>query len=184
MKTDYPRLNLMSRPGKLGLGSAIIEGFKWGREKGFRAVINMDADFSHDPVSLPAFIVKSSEADFVIGARYIPGGGTLNWGLHRRILSRTANAFARFMLRVPVHDLTTGYRLVRTDKLDALQLESISARGYGFLIAMTFRAVRAGLRVSETPIRFLDRQYGASKMSLNIIQEAFQLVLKLRSGNK
>jgi len=185
LRSEYPRLHLLSRAGKLGLGSAIIAGFLWGREKGFSAVINMDADFSHDPVSLPAFVKKSAEADYVIGARYVPGGGTLNWGLHRKILSRGGNTFARYLLGIPmVHDLTTGYRLVRTDKLDAIGLPDITAKGYGFLTVMTYQAVRAGLRIAEVPIRFLDRQYGASKMSANIIKEAFWMVLKLRMDRR
>jgi dolichol-phosphate mannosyltransferase len=116
----------------------------------------------------------------VIGSRYIPGGGTLNWGWHRRMLSRCGNAFARFMLGLRIRDLTTGYRLIRIERVPALRLENIDAMGYGYLIVMTYRAVKAGLRVAETPIRFLDRRYGESKMSANIIREAFMLVVRLR----
>lgn len=184
LKSNYPNLNIIHRSGKLGLGSAIVAGFKWGKEKGFKTVINMDADFSHDPASLPAFIQKSSTADYVIGARYVPGGCTLNWGIHRRFLSRMGNTFARTMLGVPVHDLTTGYRLVNMKCFDTLDMETITAKGYGFLIVMTYRAVQAKLKIAEVPIRFMDRQYGDSKMSMNIIQEAFQMVMKLRNEKK
>lgn len=181
LKSKYPRLNIIHRSGKLGLGTAITTGFKWGKEKGFKSVINMDADFSHDPASLPSFILGSKTADYVIGSRYIYGGCTLNWGLHRKFLSRMGNTFARTILGIPVHDLTTGYRLVNMKHFDSLNMESITAKGYGFLIVMTYRAVQAKLKISEVPIRFMDRQYGDSKMSLNIIQEAFQLVMKLKS---
>jgi dolichol-phosphate mannosyltransferase len=140
----------------------------------------MDADFSHDPVSLPDFLARARDADYVVGSRYVPGGRTLNWGWHRRLLSRCGNTFARVMLGVPVRDLTTGYRLLRLDCAERLQLENMDAKGYGFLIVMTYRAVRAGLRVAETPIRFLDRRYGESKMSAGIIREALMLVLRLK----
>jgi len=175
-----PRVYAIHRAGKLGLGSAIAGGVKWALDHGFRFVINMDADFSHDPVAIPEFIRRGQEADYVIGARYVPGGGTLNWGLHRRLLSRCGNMFARFMLGVGVHDLTTGYRLIRLEHAHKLQLENIDAKGYGFLIIMTFRAAQAGLRIVETPIRFLDRRYGESKMSADIIQEAFRHMFRLR----
>lgn len=180
LKSKYPRLNMLRRAGKLGLGSAITEGFRWAERNGFRACVNMDADFSHDPVALPEFIRRGRDADYVIGSRYVPGGGTLNWSRRRKLLSWGGNTFARTMIGVPVHDLTTGYRLVRLERAGDLQLENISAKGYGFLIEMTFRAVQSGMRVTEVPIRFLDRRYGASKMSANIIQEAFLLVLRLR----
>lgn len=181
LKNEYPKLNIIHREGKLGLGSAITTGFKWGKEKGFKAVVNMDADFSHDPISLPAFILKSRDAEYVIGSRYVSGGGTINWGFHRRFLSKMGNTFARTMLSLPVRDLTTGYRLVDMRKFDLLNMETITAKGYGFLIVMTHRAAQAGLKIAEVPIRFMDRQYGDSKMSVNIIQEAFQMVLRLRS---
>jgi len=184
LEPEYPRLHLLSRSGKLGLASAIVDGFRWGKEQGFKAVINMDADFSHDPVSLPEFIRKGEGADYVVGSRYIAGGCTLNWGIHRKILSRGGNTFARALLGVPIHDMTTGYRLVKTDRMDGFGFDTIDAKGYGFLIVMTFRAVKAGMRIAEVPIRFLDRQYGASKMSANIISEAFKLVLKLRGERK
>ena len=175
-----PNLHAMHREGKLGLGTAITAGIRWAADHGFKYVINMDADFSHDPVSLPDFLVRVRDADYVIGSRYVPGGGTLNWGWHRRLLSKGGNTFARFMLGLKVKDLTTGYRLVRLDRVADLQLENMDAKGYGFLTVMTYRAVKAGLRVVETPIRFLDRRYGESKMSANIIREAFLLVMRLR----
>ncbi|MFA6451626.1 MAG: glycosyltransferase, partial [bacterium] len=178
-----PRLHVIHRPGKQGLGGAITAGIKWAAENGFVSVINMDADFSHDPVALPEFIRRGREADYVIGSRYVPGGGTLNWGLHRQLLSRCGNGFARFMLGVPVRDMTTGYRLIRLERAPLLHLENMDAKGYGFLTVMTYRAVKAGLRTVEIPIRFLDRRYGESKMSANIIREAFMLVLRLRREN-
>jgi dolichol-phosphate mannosyltransferase len=181
MASDKPWVNAVHNPSKAGLGRAYIKGFKWALMRDYELIFEMDADFSHDPVSLPQFVEAGRDADYVVGARYVPGGCTLNWGVHRRLLSRMGNTFARLMLSAPVHDLTTGYRLVRVSRLDDLALDTISAKGYGYLIAMTFRAVQKGLKIKEVPIRFLDRRYGASKMSANIIQEAFQLVVKLRA---
>ncbi len=182
LRSKYPKLNVIHRAGKLGLAGAIVEGLKWAARNGFTFAINMDADFSHDPVMIPEFIRRGRDSDYVIGSRYVRGGGTLNWGPHRIFLSKAGNTFARTILGLPVHDLTTGYRLVRLEHLNRLGLENIDARGYGFLIIMTYCAVSAGLRVAELPIRFLDRRYGASKMSANIIREAFFLVLRIRRG--
>ncbi len=180
LQGELPNLHLLSRGSKLGLGTAITEGIKWAKGQGFDFVINMDADLSHDPVTLPQMIRAAQEADYVVGARYVPGGGTINWGVHRRLLSFGGNTFAKTVLGVPVSDLTTGYRCIRLSEVDKLGLDSISAKGYGYLIVMTFRAYQAGLRIAEVPIRFLDRRYGESKMSMNIIEEAFMLVVRLR----
>lgn len=184
LQAEYPNLNLLSREGKLGLGTAITAGINWAAQNGFELVVNMDADFSHDPVTLPQIIEAAREADYVVGARYVHGGGTINWGLHRKILSRGANTFARFALGVPVSDLTTGYRCIRLSRAHELGLDTIPAKGYSYLIAMTFRAYRAGLRISEVPIRFMDRKFGESKMSMNIIEEALMLVIRLRGERK
>ncbi len=184
LQKEFPTLNLMRRPGKLGLGSAILQGFTWGRDNGFRYVINMDADFSHDPAILPEIIDKSSTADYVVGTRYIKGGATINWPPYRRLLSYCGNAFARLMLSMPLHDLTTAYRLIKTDKLDSLKTSHIPATGYSFVIALSFHATCANLNIAEVPIRFLDRQFGASKMPASYIKEALSIVFKLRKTRK
>ncbi|HOC92883.1 MAG TPA: glycosyltransferase [bacterium] len=180
LKMKYEKLHLITRPGKLGLATAISSGVKWAIENGYERVINMDADFSHDPAVLPDFVSKAFVADYVIGSRYVRGGGTVNWGLHRKILSRGANLFARFMTGAPVRDLTTGYRLISLARAPELCLDDIEAKGYGYLTAMTCRAAAMGLRIVETPIIFLDRSRGESKMDTNIIKEAVLLVFRLR----
>jgi dolichol-phosphate mannosyltransferase len=180
LKLKYAKLNLISRSGKLGLATAISAGINWAMKNGYEHVINMDADFSHDPAALPDFVWKASSADYVVGSRYVRGGGTVNWGLHRKILSRGANLFARLMTGAPVRDLTTGYRLIRLARASELCLDDIQAKGYGYLTAMTCRASARGLKIVETPIIFLDRSRGESKMDTNIIKEAVLLVFRLR----
>ncbi len=184
LKDRHDTLNVLHREGKLGLASATTEGLKWARENGFTAVINMDADFSHDPVMLPEFVEKGKTADFVIGSRYMTGGCNLNWGVHRYLLSKGGNMFAKIMLGMPVYEHTTSFRYIRLEHLDALKLDSVDTRGYGFLISMIFHAVNEGLRVVEIPIRFLDRRYGISKMSVGNLHETFLLVLRLRKNKK
>lgn len=176
------RVRLLSRPRKLGLGTAYLAGFRAGIEGGFDLVATMDADLSHDPARLPRMVAAAAEHDLVVGSRYVPGGGIENWGAHRRLLSRCANAFARRLLSLPVHDGTSGYRVYRTDALRALPLGSIRSSGYSFLEEITFLAARRGQSLTEVPIRFCDRRAGRSKISGMEILYALYHLLRLRLG--
>ncbi|MFP3941045.1 MAG: polyprenol monophosphomannose synthase [Thermoanaerobaculia bacterium] len=171
------RIRLLPRPRKLGLGTAYLEGFRVGLRERFDVVATMDADLSHDPGHLPALIAASAEHDLVLGSRYVPGGGVRNWGLHRRLLSRCANAVARRLLDLPVRDGTTGFRVYRAQALRVLPLEGIRSSGYSFLEEITVLAVRRGLSLAEVPIVFCDREGGRSKISgLEIWRAAWRVV--------
>ena len=176
-------VEVLHRPGKQGLGRAYVAGFERALEAGAGLVIQMDADFSHDPADLPRLIAASEQADLVIGSRYVEGGGVEGWGPVRRTLSRGGCLYARAILHVPVRDLTGGFKCWRRSALEALDLSAVHADGYGFQIETTYRAVRAGLRVHELPIRFRDRDVGESKMTARIALEAVWKVpaLRLRS---
>jgi dolichol-phosphate mannosyltransferase len=175
------QVSVMHRAGKQGLGTAYVAGFKWGLAKGYEYLFEMDCDFSHDPKYLPELLAACErEADLVLGSRYVEGGGTVNWGPLRQILSRGGSLYARTILGVPVRDLTGGFKCFRRRVLEALDLDSVSAQGYGFQIEMTFRAIKMGFRVLELPIVFVDRRVGQSKMSRGIFVEALTLVWKLR----
>jgi dolichol-phosphate mannosyltransferase len=174
------RLRVMHRAGKAGLGTAYIAGFKMAIELGFDRVFEMDADFSHDPSYLPAFLRASENAELVIGSRYIPGGSTPNWSALRRFISGGGNTFARTLLRLPVHDCTAGFRCYHRTALEAINLDSIRATGYAFQVELVYRVLRAQLRVTEIPITFVDRRVGQSKMSRRIFIEGFQYVMRTR----
>ena len=174
------RLRVLHRAGKEGLGTAYIAGFKIAIEYGFDRIFEMDADFSHDPNYLPAFIRASEKADLVIGSRYIPGGSTPNWSRLRRFISGGGNVFARALLRMPVHDCTAGFRCYHRSALEAIDLDSIRAQGYAFQVELVYRVLRARLRVTEIPITFIDRRVGQSKMSRRIFIEGFQYVMRTR----
>lgn len=174
-----PRLHALCREGKRGYAPAVIAGFRYALQRGAKWILQMDADFSHDPVYIPQFLAKIRTADLVIGSRYIPGGGTRNWGIFRRWLSRGANQFARLLLGLPVRDCTSGYRCYRREVLEHIGLERLRAEGYAFHIEMTFRCHRRGYRIAQVPIVFVDRRVGRSKISRRIIVEAFWLVLRL-----
>lgn len=174
------RLKVMHRPGKLGLGTAYIQGFKYAIANGYDLVFEMDADFSHDPLYLPAFLRAAEQADLVIGSRYIPGGSTPNWSALRRFISGGGNTFARSVLRIPVHDCTSGFRCYRRHALEALNLDAINSQGYAFQVELVYQVLLRDLRVTEIPITFLDRRVGKSKMSRRIFLEAFQFVLRAR----
>jgi dolichol-phosphate mannosyltransferase len=176
-------LEVLHRPGKQGLGHAYLAGFAHALSAGAELLIEMDADFSHDPRFLPDLIEAARDADLVLGSRYIAGGGVRNWGLMRRAVSRGGGWYARTVLGVPVHDLTGGFKCIRREVLEAIELETIRAEGYGFQIEVTYRALRAGFKVVEIPIVFADRQAGASKMSTQIALEAMLLVPRLRGWN-
>jgi dolichol-phosphate mannosyltransferase len=174
------RVNVLHRPDKQGLGTAYISGFKYAIDHGYDAAFEMDADFSHDPRYLPDFLKAIEDADLVIGSRYIPGGDTPNWSLLRRFISGGGNIFARFMLGIPVHDCTAGYRCYRREVLEDIDLDSILSQGYAFQIELAYRVMRHGFKIVETPIVFMDRRVGKSKMSRKIVIEGFTYVLKAR----
>ena len=176
------RVHVLHRPGKLGLGTAYIAGFEYAIAHGYDAAFEMDADFSHDPRHLPDFLEAIEYADLVIGSRYVHGGGTPNWSLVRRFISGGGNIFARFMLGIPVHDCTAGYRCYRREVLENIDLESIQSQGYAFQVELAYRVMQQGFRIVEIPITFMDRRVGKSKMSRKIVIEAFAYVLRTRFG--
>lgn len=180
MAQKNPHIHVLHRPGKLGLGTAYIAGFKYAIAHKYDAAFEMDADFSHDPRYLPDFLNAIRNADLVIGSRYIPGGNTPNWSKTRRLISGFGNIFARFVLGIGVHDCTGGYRCYRRQLLETLNLDDIESRGYAFQIEMTYRVMQSGFKIVETPITFMDRRLGTSKMSRKIMIEAFTYVLRAR----
>lgn len=159
------KIHVIHRPAKLGLGTAYLTGFKYGFQNHYPYILTMDADFSHDPKYIPYMMDKAGPDCVVIGSRYIAGGGTRNWGFYRRILSRTANMIARHTLGFSCHDCTAGFRLYSSQVLAGLDLDTISSCGYSCLIEILFRCRRAGVRINEVPIIFIDRTYGKSKLS-------------------
>jgi dolichol-phosphate mannosyltransferase len=176
-----PRLHVLHRPGKLGLGGAYIAGFKWAlAETDARFIFEMDADFSHDPAAIPQFLEKIASADLVIGSRYARGVTVINWPLSRLILSISANSYTRIVTGMPLHDATGGFKCFRREVLAVLPLDRIRSDGYSFQIEMNFHVWKRGLRIIEMPIIFTDRLVGQSKMSRRIIWEAAFMVWKLR----
>jgi dolichol-phosphate mannosyltransferase len=174
------RVGVLRRPLKQGIGPAYRAGFRWALAEGAGLVIEMDADLSHDPEDVPRLIEAAREADLVLGSRYVPGGGVARWGVVRRMISRGGCLYARLVLRVPVRDLTGGFKCFRREVLEAIPLEQVAAAGYCFQIEMTYRALVAGFRVVEVPIIFTERVRGDSKMSRRIVLEAATLVPRLR----
>jgi len=174
------RVHVLHRAGKLGLGTAYLAGFKFALARSYDAAFEMDADFSHDPRYLPAFLRAIEDADVVIGSRYVVGGGTPNWSMLRRLISGSGNIFARLMLGIPVRDCTSGFRCYRRRVLESIDLDAIQSRGYAFQVEMTYRVLMRGFQMIETPIVFMDRRYGNSKMSRAIIVEALTYVLRTR----
>ena len=165
-------IHLMRRSGKLGLGTAYIAGFRWALERGYAAVVEMDADGSHRAQDLPALLARSGDADLVIGSRWVKGGTVVNWPWRREFLSRGANTYCRLAMGVPVKDATAGFRVYRTDLLRKIALDEVDSHGYGFQVDMTWRALKQGARIVEVPITFMEREQGVSKMSSDIILEA------------
>ncbi|HLX59259.1 MAG TPA: polyprenol monophosphomannose synthase [Ktedonobacteraceae bacterium] len=176
------QVNVLHRAGKLGLGTAYIAGFKYAIECQYDAAFEMDADFSHDPRYLPDFLREIEHADLVIGSRYIQGGGTPNWSLLRRFISGGGNVFARFMLGIPVHDCTAGYRCYKRSVLESIDLDTVESQGYAFQVELAYRVYKHGYKIVETPIIFLDRRVGKSKMSRKIFIEGFTWVIRARFG--
>jgi dolichol-phosphate mannosyltransferase len=173
-------VEVLHRTQKTGLGHAYLAGFAHALVGGAELVCEMDADFSHDPRYLPDLLGAAADADLVLGSRYVDGGGVRNWGMLRRIVSRGGGLYARTILGVDIHDLTGGFKCIRREVLEAIDLESIRAEGYVFQIEITYRALLAGFRVREVPITFRDRTAGTSKMSARIAAEAIWLVPRLR----
>lgn len=171
------------REGKLGLGTAYRWGFRWALERDYRHVFELDCDFSHDPKDLPRLLERSRrDADLVIGSRYVPGGGTENWGWGRRAISRGGGAYSRLILGIPVRDLTSGFRCFRRRTLELLSPESLRSEGFAFQVEVSYRVARAGLTIVEVPILFRDRVRGESKMSGGIFLEALVAVWRIRLG--
>ena len=175
-----PRIHVLHRAGKEGLGKAYLAGFKWALERDYTHIFEMDADFSHDPATLPRFLEAAKTADLVLGSRWVEGGGTVGWPLQRQLLSKGGSLYARTVLGVDIRDLTGGFKCFHRRVLTAIDLDSVQTRGYGFQIELTFRALRHGFKVVEIPIRFADRVAGQSKMSFRIMSEALTMVWKLR----
>jgi len=177
-EVDY--VAVLHRERKEGLGPAYVAGFRRALAEGADLVLEMDADFSHDPADVPRLIAAADEADLVLGSRYVEGGSIANWGRLRRFVSAGGSTYARRLLGVHVRDLTGGFKCYRREVLEAIDLDAIASRGYAFQIETTYRALRAGFRVVEVPISFADRERGGSKMSRRIVLEAIWKVPALR----
>jgi dolichol-phosphate mannosyltransferase len=180
LASERPWLDVLHRPRKEGLGPAYIGGFRRGLAEGAELLLEMDCDFSHDPKDVPRLIEAAADTDLVLGSRYVRGGGTVGWGLSRRIISRGGCLYAQIILGVRVRDLTGGFKCFRRETLEAIDLDALSARGYAFQIETTYRVLRAEKRVREIPIRFSERRVGSSKMSRSIVLEAVWKVPVLR----
>jgi dolichol-phosphate mannosyltransferase len=175
-----PRVQVLHGNRKRGLGRAYLAGFAWALQQGYDLVLEMDADFSHDPRYLPMLLAAARDADVVLGSRYVPGGGTVNWGFLRRLVSRGGSAYARAILGVDVQDLTGGFKCFRRAVLEAVDLPTVESTGYAFQIELTYRALLRGFKVQEVPILFADRRVGRSKMSQAIVLEAMRRVWAMR----
>ena len=167
-----PRVHVLHRAGKQGLGAAYLAGFAWGLERGYDVLVEMDADGSHQPEQLPRLLEALSGADLVLGSRWVPGGKVVNWPAHRKLISVGGTTYARLALGVPIRDVTGGYRAFRASTLRALDLHDVASQGYCFQIDLAWRAVQRGLRVVEVPITFVERERGESKMSGAIVRES------------
>ena len=181
VQESFPgRVQLLERPQKQGLGRAYIAGFRYALEKGYAYILEMDADFSHNPEVLPRFLQAIKDADLVLGSRYITGVNVVNWPLKRLLLSYGASYYTRFITGLPVKDPTGGFKCFRRQVLETLNLDGIHSNGYSFQIEMSFRAWKKGFRIKEIPIVFTERMEGKSKMSAKIVREAVWMVWKLK----
>ena len=183
MAAGNPRLHALHRPGKLGLGSAYCDGFRLALDKGAEYIVEMDADFSHDPAMLPVFFERMKDFDLVIGSRYLNGVSVVNWPLRRLMLSYFANVYTRFITGLKISDCTGGFKCFRRAVLESIDLSRIKSDGYSFQIEMNYRCVENGFRIGEIPIIFVDRHAGSSKMSRKIVREAVFIVWKLKIGS-
>lgn len=174
---ELGRAHVLHRPGKEGLGAAYREGFRWGLDQGYDVIIQMDCDFSHDPAMIPQLLEAVRDGvDCAIGSRYVPGGSTPGWPLHRRMLSKYGNLYTAGVLRLGIKDATGGFRAYRNTTLETIDIDSTRANGYAFQSEVALRMVQAGLRLEEIPITFVDREYGTSKMSVKIMAESMARV--------
>jgi dolichol-phosphate mannosyltransferase len=180
LSAELSWVSVLHRESKEGIGPAYVAGFHWALAEGAELVLEMDCDFSHDPNDVPRLIEAAAEADLVLGSRYAPGGGTANWGLARRIVSRGGCLYAQILLGLRVRDLTGGFKCFRRAALEAIDIDALSAHGYAFQIETTYRVRRAELRVQEIPITFVERRAGSSKMTGSIVAEAMWKVPLLR----
>lgn len=166
------QIHVLHRPAKQGLGAAYVAGFVWARDRGYEAVVEMDADGSHAPEQLPRLLDALRDADAVLGSRWVPGGTVVDWPAHRHLISRTGNLYTRLALGMPLRDATGGYRAYRATLLEKIDLDSVASQGYCFQVDLAWRAYRQGFRVVEVPITFAEREFGTSKMSSAIVREA------------
>jgi dolichol-phosphate mannosyltransferase len=173
LAADDGQVHVLHRLEKQGLGAAYIAGFGWARERGYDAVVELDADGSHAPEQLPSLLDAARDADLVIGSRWVKGGKVVNWPLRRELLSRGASLYTRLAMGLPVRDATAGYRVYRVPVLDKIEVDQVTSQGYCFQIDLSWRTYRNGLRITEVPITFAERERGASKMSSSIVREAF-----------
>ncbi|MEA3245377.1 MAG: polyprenol monophosphomannose synthase [Gemmatimonadota bacterium] len=181
MARANPKIHLLRRPGKLGLGTAYRDGFRWALERDFEFIMEMDADFSHDPAQIPRFLEAARDADFVLGSRYLDGNVTVvDWPMSRLMLSYFANVYARWVTGMKLWDATGGFKCFHRRVLEAIKLDAVRSNGYAFQIEMSFRAFRRGFRGVEIPIVFTDRTHGTSKMHGGIVREAIFMVWRLR----
>ena len=180
LQFTYPNLHLEERPGKAGLGTAYLFGFKWALEKNYDHIVQMDADLSHDPNDVPRLVSRLKDHDLVIGSRYVNGVSVVNWPIRRLILSYGANMYSRFITGMPINDGTGGFKAWRGTLLNDIELKKVRSQGYSFQIEMNFRSWRLGARIKEEPIIFVDRTIGESKMSKSIMYEAIWMVWRLR----
>lgn len=181
LAAELPWVEVLHRPGKEGLGPAYIAGFRRALAAGAELVIEIDCDFSHDPADVPRLIAAcQAGSDLALGSRWVEGGGTVNWGVGRKLVSRAGSLYARTILGVGVRDLTGGFKCFRREVLEAIDLDAIAAKGYGFQIEATYRTLRKGFAVAEIPITFVDRRVGESKMGGSIVVEAMLQVPVLR----
>lgn len=174
------RIELMEREAKLGLGTAYVAGFRWALERQYEYIFEMDADFSHDPSAIPAFLEQAGNYDLVIGSRYISGVNVINWPMSRLLLSWSANIYTRLVTGMPIQDATSGFKCFNRRALEAIDLNKISSDGYCFQIEMNFKIYKKGFSIKEIPIIFMDREIGSSKMTSGIVHEAAWTVWKLR----
>jgi dolichol-phosphate mannosyltransferase len=177
---DDERVNCLHRAKKEGIGPAYIEGFKWAIDRGYGLIVQMDADFSHDPAYIPRFFELMDKYDVVIGSRYVKGGKVDDWGIIRRLVSRCGSLYAKIILALPINDLTGGFKCFKRKMLEDIGLDDIYTQGYAFQIETTYRAFRKGARIKEFPITFSDRRIGKTKMTRDIILEAIFAVLRMR----
>jgi dolichol-phosphate mannosyltransferase len=175
-----PRIQVLHREKKEGLGRAYLAAFRWAIAKRYDFIIEMDADFSHDPKYLPGLIDAAKTADISVGSRYVEGGGTVNWGIGRQVMSRGGSVYARTVLGISLHDVTAGFKCFNRRVLETINLDEVQSSGYGFQIELSYRALKKGFTIKEIPIVFEDRRVGQSKMSRKIFLEAVKMVWKLR----